>query len=103
QHSDFRAPGHRRVTDRWHRAHQSRSGARVSHRRSIAVSTQNNKSGSDDILRPQVVVIETPEKSGAGIAEPLAPRVIATAGTGRIIPAPPADLQPTVELDGRRY
>ena len=53
------------------------------------MSTQNNKIGSDDVLRPQVVVIETPEKSGAGIAEPLAPRVIATAGTGRIIPAPP--------------
>ncbi|MGC1570911.1 MAG: hypothetical protein WA750_02320, partial [Pseudolabrys sp.] len=67
------------------------------------MSTQNNKTGSDDILRPQVVLIETPEKSGAGIAEPLAPRVIATAGTGRIIPAPPADLQPAVELEGRRY
>jgi len=67
------------------------------------VSTQNNKIGSDDTLRPQVVVIETPEKSGAGIAGSLAPRVIATAGTGRIIPAPPAELQPTVELEGRRY
>ncbi len=67
------------------------------------MSTQKNKIGSDDVLRPQVVVIETPEKSGAGIAEPLAPRVIATAGTGRIIPAPPPELQPTVELEGRRY
>ena len=35
---------------------------------------------------------------GVSINEPLAPRVIATAQTGRIIPAPPAELPATTSL-----
>jgi putative membrane protein len=66
------------------------------------VTTQNNKIGSDDILRPRVVVMEAPQKPGVSINEPLAPRIIATAQTGRIIPAPPAELQPAVESGRRR-
>ena len=42
------------------------------------MSSQNNKIGSDDTLRPQVVVMDTPQKSGAGLTQPLAPRIIAT-------------------------
>ena len=66
------------------------------------MSSQNNRIGSDDTLRPQVVVMEPPQKSGAGIAEPLAPRIIATEQTGRIIPAPTAELRSTVVPDRRR-
>src|SRR5215475_11801568 len=47
--------------------------------------------------------MEAPEESGAGIAEPLAPRIIATAQTGRIISAPPANLQPAIVPRRRRY
>ncbi|HLA21050.1 MAG TPA: hypothetical protein VJZ74_06295, partial [Pseudolabrys sp.] len=65
------------------------------------MSNQNNRNGTDDTLRPQVVVMEPPRESGVGIAEPLAPRVIATAQTGRIVPAPPAELPPAA-LPGRR-
>ena len=67
------------------------------------MSNKNDRNGADEILRPQVVVMETPQSQSAGIAEPLAPRIIATAQTGRIIPAPPAELQPTVEMRRRRH
>ena len=67
------------------------------------MSNKNDRNGADEILRPQVVVMETPKSQSAGIAEPLAPRIIATAQTGRIIPAPPAELQPTVEMRRRRH
>ena len=67
------------------------------------MSNQNEKIGSDETLRPQVVVMETPQKPGVGRAEPLAPRIIATAQTGRIIPAVPAELQPTVQPGRRRH
>ena len=66
------------------------------------MSSQSNKIGSDDAPRPQVVVVERPELS-AGIAGPLAPRIIATAQTGRIISAPPAQLLPTIVPSRRRY
>jgi len=46
-----------------------------------------NESGRDAAPRPQVFVTETPDEPGAGFAEPLAPQVIATAETGRIVPA----------------
>ena len=65
------------------------------------MSNQNNKIGSDDTLRPQVVVMETPQKRGVGTSEPLAPRIIATAQTGRVIVAAPAEPQPPVETAGR--
>jgi putative membrane protein len=67
------------------------------------VSRQKAKIGSDNILRPQVIMVEVPEKPGTGIADPLAPRTITTAQTGRIIPAPPAELQPALEAGRRRY
>jgi putative membrane protein len=67
------------------------------------VSSQNKKNGPDDALRPQVVVMERPQESGAGIAEPLAPRIITTAQTGRIVSAAPARVEPTVVPNRRRY
>lgn len=67
------------------------------------MSNQNNRSKSDDALRPQVIVMEMPQKSVAGIAEPLAPRIIATAQTDRIIPAPPAEIKPAIKSGRRHY
>ena len=67
------------------------------------MSNQNHRIGSDHNLRPQVVVMETPQKPSAGSGEPLAPRIIATAQTGRIIPAPPAELQPIVKSSSHHY
>jgi putative membrane protein len=66
------------------------------------MSNQNNSNGYDDTLRPQVVVMETPQESGVGVVEPLAPRVIATAQTGRIVPTPPSEPQPVTAVPGRR-
>jgi hypothetical protein len=63
----------------------------------------NNRSDSneyEDTLRPRVIVMDTPE-AGVG-AEPLAPRVTATAQTGRIVPAPPAEPQLATPVPGRR-
>jgi putative membrane protein len=61
------------------------------------VSNQNNRDAPGDTLRPQVVVMEIPQESAVGIAEPLAPRVIASAQTGRIVPAVPPELQPAAQ------
>src|SRR5262249_6188909 len=47
--------------------------------------------------------METPQKPSAGSGEPLAPRIIPTAQTGRIIPAPPAELQPIVKSSSHHY
>ena len=66
------------------------------------MSNQNNRNGTDDTLRPQVVVMETPRESGVGVVEPMAPRVIATAQTGRIVPAPPSEPLPATAVPGRR-
>ena len=66
------------------------------------MSKQNNSNGSDDMLRPRVVVMETPQHSDVGIAEALAPRLIATAQTGRIVPGPPAEQQPAAAVPNRR-
>lgn len=66
------------------------------------MSSQNNSNGSDDKLHPRVVVMETPRESCVGVAEPSAPRVISTAQTGRIVPAPPAVRQPEDAAPGRR-
>jgi putative membrane protein len=65
------------------------------------MSNQDNSDGSDE-LRPQVVVMQTPQHSDAGVAEPLAPRLIATAQTGRIVPVPPVEPQPATAVPGRR-
>ena len=66
------------------------------------MSNQNYSNGSDDTLRPQIVVMETPQRSDAGVAEPLAPRLITTAQTGRIVPAPPVEPPPAAAVPGRR-
>jgi putative membrane protein len=69
------------------------------------MSTQNNSNESGDMLRPQVVVMETQQTSDAGVAKPLAPRLITTAQTGRIVPAPPVEPPPAAAVPGgrRRY
>lgn len=64
----------------------------------------NNQSDSneyEDTLRPRVIVMETPLDPGVG-AESLAPRVTATAQTGRIVTAPPAEPQTLTTVPGRR-
>src|SRR5262245_26032733 len=66
------------------------------------MSNQANGDGPDQTLRPRVFVMETPQESGASTAEPLAPRVTATAQTGRIAPAPPAALPQTAAPHRRR-
>ena len=57
------------------------------------MSDQPNPNKDDDVLRPRVVMMEISQKSGALQAEALAPQVIATAQTGRIVPAAPAEPQ----------
>lgn len=66
------------------------------------MSNKNNDNGSDDMLRPQVVVMEKPQHSDAGAAEPLAPRLITTVQTGRIVPAPPVEPPPATAVPGGR-
>ena len=56
------------------------------------MSNPDNRDGSDNALRPRVVVMEAPRFRR--IAEPSAPRIIATEQTGRIVTAPPAEPQP---------
>ena len=55
------------------------------------MSNQTDGNGPDDTLRPRVVMMETPREPRVGGAESLAPRVIASAQTGRIVPAAPAE------------
>ncbi len=66
------------------------------------MTNRNDRIRTDETLRPQVVVVETPEKH-AGLAGPSAPRIIATAQTGRIVPAAPVEIQPALESRPRRY
>ena len=66
------------------------------------MSYQNNNDGSDDTLRPQVIVMEAPPELGVDVTEPLAPHVIATTQTGRIVPASPAEPQPATARPSRR-
>jgi putative membrane protein len=66
------------------------------------VSNKNHRTGHDDALRPQVVVMEKPYKSSAGVAAPLSPRIIATAQTDPIVSSPPVEFVPMVELRSRR-
>jgi putative membrane protein len=66
------------------------------------MSNQENGNGPDQTLRPQVFVMEMPQGSDVSAAEPLAPRVTATAQTGRIVPAPPAELPRTTTARRRR-
>ena len=56
----------------------------------------------DETLRPQVVVVDTPERPHGGI-EPSAPRIIATRQKGRIVPAAPVEIQSAVPSRPRRY
>jgi putative membrane protein len=47
----------------------------------------------DEVLGPRVVVVETPVDEGARLGDALAPRVIETVQTGRIVPAAPVAQQ----------
>lgn len=64
------------------------------------MSDQDNRIGDADVLRPQVIGIETPQETRA--SEPPAPRVIETAQTGRIVPSPPSGLKATAAPRRRR-
>jgi putative membrane protein len=64
------------------------------------MSDQHNSNASDGTLRPQVFMRDS--ESVTNLAEQLAPRVVPMAETGRIIPPPPAEVQPTVAGVGRR-
>jgi len=58
------------------------------------MSDQANSDGSGEAARPRVVTMEASREPGERQAEALAPQVIATAQTGRIVPAlPPAPLR----------
>jgi putative membrane protein len=54
------------------------------------MSDQASRDQAHDALRPRVVMVETDRASAQRQAEALAPQVIATAQTGRIVTAPPA-------------
>jgi putative membrane protein len=54
---------------------------------------QPNRNKADDVPRPRVAMMEIPQKSDALQVEALAPQVIATAQTGRVIPVAPAEPQ----------
>lgn len=64
-------------------------------------SQDNNSDGPDDAPRPRVLVMEKSREEGMGAAEPLAPRIITTAQTGRIA-APPPSAPPSSAVPGRR-
>jgi putative membrane protein len=66
------------------------------------MSRQNNGNEPDDRLRPQVVVMEAPQHTRAGVVEPLAPRVIATEQTGRILPSAPPEPPLAAAASGRQ-
>jgi putative membrane protein len=66
------------------------------------VTNRDSRIRPDETLRPQVVVVETPERPHGGI-EPSAPRIIATRQKGRIVPAAPVEIQPAVPSRPRRY
>jgi putative membrane protein len=66
------------------------------------MSKQDNSNESDVTLRPQVVMMEAPQDTRAGIAEPLAPRVIATEQTGRIVAPAPSEPPLATAVPGRR-
>jgi putative membrane protein len=56
------------------------------------MSSRDNGSGSERTLGPRVFTMEAEQEPAGVTAEPLAPRVIATADFGRIVPAPPPEL-----------
>lgn len=66
------------------------------------MSNQTDGNGPDDTLRPRVVMMETTREPRVGGAQPLAPRVIASAQTGRIVPAAPAEPQRVADPGRRR-
>jgi len=66
------------------------------------MSSQDNSDGPDRSLPPQVFVMEVPQAPDGMAAEPLTPRVTATAQTGRIVPAPPPELPVTAPPRPRR-
>ena len=65
------------------------------------MSNQGDGNGPEDGLRPRVVVMEKTREPGA--AASLAPRVIATEQTGRIVPAAPSVPPAVIAPRRRRY
>ena len=65
------------------------------------MSDQEKSPESNHPLQPQIFLMEKPRDFAAGTPESIAPRVIATAQTGRIIPAAPVETQPAQLLLGR--
>src|SRR5436190_13483593 len=55
------------------------------------MSNQDNSDEFDNTLRPRVVVIEKSGQADAGATASLAPRILETTQTGRIVPAPPPE------------
>jgi putative membrane protein len=66
------------------------------------MSKQHNANEPDDTLRPQVILMDAPENTGAGIVNPLAPRIIATEQTGSIVPSAPSEPLSITAVSGRR-
>ncbi|HET9686009.1 MAG TPA: YcjF family protein [Pseudolabrys sp.] len=66
------------------------------------MTKRDSSTRPDETLRPQVVVVDTPERPHGGI-EPSAPRIIATRQKGRIVPAAPVEIQLAVPSRPRRY
>lgn len=66
------------------------------------MSSQDNGNGPDDAMHPRVVVMEKSHESGVVAAEPLAPRIITTAQTGRIVSAAPSGPLLSGAVPGRR-
>lgn len=64
------------------------------------MSRPDDSNGIGDRLNPRVVMMETPHDPGA--AEALAPRIITTAQTGRIVPPAPAEPRPAAAPRRRR-
>ena len=61
-----------------------------------------NRNETDDAPRPRVIVGETFQDSATRPIEAMAPRVIATTQTGRVVPAAPPMPPPASALRGRR-
>src|SRR5262249_36941501 len=78
----------RRIAHRRHRAYQPRPRARIPDRRPVAMSDQASRDQADDAPRPRVVMMEGAD-TDARAGGPLAPQVITTGQTGRIVPRAP--------------
>lgn len=65
------------------------------------MSENDNSDRSDESLRPRVVIVG-PQEKPADVFEPLAPRIIATEQTGRIVSAAPSEPKFTASVPSPR-